>query len=643
MGELKVSVLNRKKHQQRFVKSLLEDVKALKQMLDNDYFETGITRIGAEQEMVLVDTTNYKPMLNAMELLDKMKKHPWVVTELAKFNLEINLDPYQLKGKCFTSTENDILKRLKKIQDKLTKMDTQICLTGILPTLTKMDLKIQNLTPKPRYYALMESINNQLRKSSYELRIDGIDELYIEHDSPLMEACNTSFQVHLQVDPDDFVDYYNMAQTLAGPMLAIAANSPMVFGRRLWHESRIAMFQQAIDTRKTHEHMRDTSPRVHFGNDWIHDSILDIYKEDITLFRPLLSPDISENSLDVIKEGAVPKLRALQAHNSTIYRWNRPCYGISDNGKPHLRIENRVFPAGPTVADEVANACFWIGAMKGMKAKYGDVRQHIDFDDVRDNFFKGAKFGIDTTFSWLDGKKITACQLVLKELLPLAEEGLKAYKVNADDIKKYLGIIKARAKKHVNGALWQLRSHSQLRSQTATRGETLTVLTHAIVENQKKNVPVHKWKLPDVTDLKEYKPSEAKVTEFMDTHLLTVQKDDTLELAIAFIEWRQARYLPVEDKHGKLIGLLSSEEILKFLASNKRDSAKTVGDLMIKNPVTVDPETTLREAMKAIEQNKVGCLPVVSKGDLIGVITENHFINISNRLMERLKTERKNK
>lgn len=640
MGEQRVSKLNSLENRHQFFNSLLNDVKALQHMIDNDWFEEGITRIGAEQEMVLVDEETFKPKLNAMEALDILKKEKWVETELAKFNLEINLDPRELKGKCFTKLEDETATKLKTIQKKIKKLKTSVVLTGILPTLVKTDLDLKNLTPKKRYAALMESINQQLSGSAYELKISGIDDLMIKHDSPLLEACNTSFQVHLQVEAKKFVGYYNIAQALAGPCMAIAANSPLVFGRRLWHESRIAMFQQALDTRTTHDHMRESSPRVNFGNDWLKESILDIYKEDISQFQPLISPDIKEDSLGMISKGKVPKLAALQVNNSTVYRWNRPCYGISPNGKPHLRIENRVLPSGPTVVDEVANACFWIGAMEGMYLKYGDqINEKMLFEDVRDNFLKGAQFGIDTTFNWIGDKKISATDLVLKKLLPLAEKGLQAHNVSAKDIDKYLGIIRSRAKKHATGARWLLRGYSNLTKET-TKDEALTVLTHCLIKNQLTNKPIHKWKEPSLNDLKEYKPSSLKVSEFMDTNLITVNDEDILEFAINLMEWKDVRYLPVEHK-GKLQGLISSKMIMNHLAIAKKEVGKftTVGDVMTSTPYTVKPDTGIVEAMKKMKQHNVGCLPVVSKGELLGVITENHYMNITDRLMERLKKE----
>ena len=640
MGEQRVSKLSNLKNRHQFFNSLLNDVKALNHMIENDWFEKGITRIGAEQEMVLVNQKTLKPKLNAMEALDLMTEDKWVETELAKFNLEINLDPRVLKGSCFSKLEKETRTKLNKIQKTLKKLKTSIVLTGILPTMVKTDLDLKNLTPKKRYFALMESINQQLSGTAYELKISGIDDLRVKHDSPLLEACNTSFQVHLQVDADEFVPYYNIAQALTGPCMAIAANSPLVFGKRLWHESRIAMFQQALDTRTSHDHMRESSPRVNFGNDWLKKSILEIYKEDIAQFQPLICPDIKEDSLDLISQGKIPKLTALQVNNSTVYRWNRPCYGISDTGKPHLRIENRVLPSGPTVVDEVANACFWIGAMKGMYLKYGNkIPKLLLFEDVRDNFLKGAQFGIDTTFNWIGDKKISATKLILKVLLPLADKGLKANNVSKGDRDLYLGIIRKRAEKHLTGARWLLRGYSELTKKTS-KDEALTVLTKCIIKNQATNQPVHTWKPPTLADLKEYKPTTLKVSEFMDTHLLTVSKDDILEFAINLMEWKGIRYLPVE-KAGKLQGLISSKMILNYLATTKKTKNKftTVGDVMSTKPSVVKPDTSIVEAKKIMKKKKVGCLPVVLKGELIGVITENHYMNITDRLMDRLKKE----
>lgn len=624
---------------QDFTKHLLRDVYAFEYMLENDWFESGIARIGAEQEMFLVDNKTYKPATINMEVLKKMKNCEWVTTELAKFNLETNLTPREFKGDCLRQMEMENLDYLNKIRDKLKPMDASLILTGILPTLTKMDLEMHNLTPNPRYVALMEAINRQLIGSFYELRLMGIDEILVKHQSPLLEACNTSFQVHLQVSPADFVKYYNIAQTLAAPVLAIAANSPIVFGKRLWHETRIALFQQALDIRTTHDHMRERSPRVSFGTGWLDKSIMEIYREDIARFRVLLGADIEEDSIELIRQGKVPKLKALQVHNSTVYRWNRPCYGISPNGQPHLRIENRVLPSGPTVLDATANAAFWLGSMVGMAHEYKDIREQISWEDVRDNFAKSAQVGIDSTFTWFKDRKISVCDLVQKELIPIARKGLEIQNVDKADIDRYMDIIGARAELHMNGARWQLRAFTKLKKQVG-RDEALSVMTAAIIKNQLKEMPVHTWELPEPGDLDEYRPSKLKVEEFMVTDLFTVQKDDLIDLVAELMDWRRIRYMPVEDSKGQLSGLITSRILLRHFTRFNRVNGKeaiSVKDVMIENPLVIEPTATILEAMTMMRENRIGCLPVVKGGELVGVITEMDFLRISARLIERLE------
>lgn len=641
MGEHNIALNPDQLYMHNFIRHLLNDVEALKIMLEEDYFETGITRIGAEQEMCLVYKDTLKPAKINMEIMEKMKQYPWLTTELAKFNLETNFDPKEFTGTCFSDLETENRFYLKTIQEQLDPYNANIILTGILPTLTKNDLDLENLTPKDRYFALMHAIKDQLIGQSFELRLSGIDELNLKHDSPLLEACNTSYQVHLQVAPKDFARMYNISQMLTAPVLAISANSPLVFGKRLWHESRIALFQQALDTRTTQDHMRERSPRVNFGNGWLNESILEIYQEDISRFRVLLGSDVEEESLELLKNGKVPKLKALQVHNSTVYRWNRPCYGISDNGKPHLRIENRVLPAGPTILDQVANATFWLGAMMGASQEYKDIREMISYEDVQDNFIKASKFGIDSKFSWLNDKKVTACDLILSELLPLARAGLNSCKVNTSDIDKYLGVIEERAKKHMNGARWILRSFTKLKSET-TLDESLSVLTSSIIQNQNKNLPVHEWALPNLNDMAYYNPSQMKVSEFMDTDLFTCQKDDPVELIADTMDWRNINYSPVEDTKGNLIGLITSRLILRYYAKKakmKIDTPTLVRDIMIEAPITVGPSEKILTAVQIMKKNNIGSLPVVQGKELVGIITEMNFLKIAERLIERSSKE----
>ena len=598
MGFQKVNTVDNKNEMQNFVRSLLDDVRAFEYMLEHDWFENDIVRIGAEQEMCLVHNKTFKPATINMEVLEHLKDMPWCVTELAKFNLEVNLNPREFSGDCLSQLEAENLHYLSIIQKVLDGYDASIILCGILPTLRKHDLEMHNLTPKDRYFALMAAIQKHLLGTSFELRVEGVDELLVKHDSPLLEACNTSFQVHLQVAPNDFVKMYNISQVLAAPAIAIAANSPLVFGRRLWHETRIALFQQSLDTRTTADHMRERLPRVNFGSGWLNGDITQIYKEDISRFRVLLAGAIEEDSLEMVQNGITPKLRALQIHNSTVYRWNRPCYGISPNGKPHLRIENRVMPSGPTTVDEVANAAFWLGCMVAMGNKYDDITKHIDFVDARDNFLKSAKFGIDTTFSWLKDKKVPVTELILQELLPMAREGLKMRKVKTADINKYLDIIEARAREHKTGARWALRTFTALKKEV-TNDEAVTAITAAIVKNQQQNKPVHTWKEGTAADLDNWQPTKIKVEEFMSTDLFTVQKDDLIELVAEILDWRRIRYMPVENSKGELTGLISSRMLLRHFSRRTQLTAHETVPVHARASAILTSSTTARQAKVA--------------------------------------------
>lgn len=644
MGEERVNV-PKEENLQNFIRHLLSDVQALEHMLNNDWFETEPIRIGAEQEMCLVDKRTLKPAPIAMNVLKRLTSYDWCTTEIARFNLENNFAPLEFTGKALHLMETENLEQLAIVREAVKKSSGKVVLTGILPTIRKFDLTLDNLTPKPRYKALIEAINSQLTTDSYELRLSGIDEILLKHDSPLLEALNTSYQVHLQVTPASFVPLYNIAQAVAAPVMAIAANSPLVFGKRLWHESRIALFQQALDVRTSREHMRERAPRVNFGSGWLDKSILEIFREDISRFRVLLGAEVNENSLTEIAAGRTPKLKALQVHNGTVYRWNRPCYGISPNGQPHLRIENRVLPAGPTVIDQTANAAFWLGLVTGMGHKYKDIREHMSWADARDNFFKAAKFGVDTNFTWFNDRKISCTDLILEELLPIARMGLEQRKIDPQDIERYLGVIEQRAKLHTNGARWQLRAYTNFREKL-NQDEALSSLTAAMIKNQATEQPVHTWPQPDINDFKGYRPLGLRVEEFMQTDLMTVHQNDLLELVVDMMDWRKLRYLPVEDKNGSLCGLITTRHLLRYFTARDRspltaddiskESPRTVSDIMIKAPTCVDPKTTIKQAMHIMREHKIGCLPVTKDGELVGIITEMEFLQVSGRLIERL-------
>ncbi|MDH5399584.1 MAG: glutamate-cysteine ligase family protein, partial [Cyclobacteriaceae bacterium] len=431
MGSLDVKLISTQKQLNAFTKCLLRDVQALEMMLEGGMISDEPIMIGVEQELCLVDK-HYKPAPLAMEVLD-MIDDPAFTTELAKFNLEINLDPLLFEGNSFSVMEKTIKNKLSKFEKVAEKLDIDYIMTGILPTLRKFDLEIENLTPLNRYYALIKAIGN-MRGKLYELRIKGIDELNLKHDSAMLESCNTSFQVHLQVKPDEFVDKYNLAQLLTAPVMAISSNSPLLFGKRLWSETRIALFQQTVDTRLTSEHLRDRSPRVMFGNKWVKNSILEIYREDIVRYRVLLMTGQEEDCLRKLEEGITPRLSALTIHNSTVYRWNRPCYGVGPDGKPHLRIENRALPAGPTVLDEVANAAFWLGLMNAYGDHYPQIQKVMDFDDAKSNFITTAFKGMASELKWIGNRKVAVTDLIKEELIPIAREGLEKNGIVKEDI-----------------------------------------------------------------------------------------------------------------------------------------------------------------------------------------------------------------
>lgn len=642
MGDYNVSAIQDQRELQAFMQFLLKDTQALERMLNESWFETDPIRIGAEQEMCLIDRF-WKPIhvnLQALKTIDDAH----FTSELANFNLEANLDPLPFGGKSLSLMHQNLRNTLNMAQEKLEVLGAKIILTGILPTIRKFDVEIANITPIDRYRALMKALAD-LRGDLFELNISGVDELNIRQETAMLEACNTSFQVHLQVRPDDFVRKYNISQALAGPVMAVATNSPLLFGRRLWRETRIALFQQSIDVRTFTEHFRERSPRVTFGNHWLKKSVLEIFQEDVARFQVLLKTDVDEEVFDKLEQGITPKLRALNIHNSTVYRWNRPCYGISPNGKPHLRIENRVFPAGPSVPDAMANAAFWLGLMNGMEDVYPDITSMMDFDDAKSNFFMAARYGMNTRLTWVGQQKWTPAELVQKELLPIARDGLKKAGIDAEDTDYYLGIIAERVESGQTGACWMMDSFSKLQKQGLTRDEITTTITSAIYENQYAGKPVHEWDLACDERL-EYEPTSLLVEEFMSTDLITVREDDILELVTNLMNWRRIRHIPVEDKQGKLVGLITARNILKHITThvaNHQDIPVTARKVMVENPVTIDPEDRITKAMGIMREHEIGCLPVLKNGKLVGIITEADFLSITSNLMKRLAKKQEQK
>lgn len=634
MGEKQVTDRPEGDGLQAFTRHVLHDLRALEQIIAEGMIESDIQRIGAEQELFLVHR-NWRPALKAYQMLAALDD-PQFTTELGLFNLECNLRPRVLGGSCLAEMESELNGLVDKARAAAVAQGLEVVLIGILPTLRKSDLGMESMTPEPRYHALSDALN-ALRGGDYEFHIKGTDELIVRHHTVMLEACNTSFQAHLQVGPRDFPNAYNIAQTVAAPIVAAACNSPLLFGRRLWHETRIALFQQSIDTRSSIDHLRERSPRVTFGRDWVRRSVLELYREDVARFRALLGANLDEDPYAVLAAGGIPRLKALTMHNSTVYRWNRACYGITE-GKPHLRIENRVMPSGPSVPDAMANAALWFGAMKGLCDRHEDITRVMQFADAKSNFNTAATLGLRAQFSWLDGEIIPAQTLICDRLIPLADEALKAHGVSAADVDRLLGIVDQRVRRGMTGAEWQLRSYAALPVR-GTMTEKLNAITGAAVARQRSGKPVAEWDLARIEEGGGWKHTFATVEQYMTTDLFTVHEDEPVELVANLMDWERIRHVPVEDNEHRLVGLVSYRMLLRLLAGGQvteRQQRMAVREIMRQGQdlATIPPETTTIDAIRLMRERRVGCLPVVKDGALVGIVTQRDFLDVARDLLE---------
>ncbi len=617
MGDQKINTITDKKARSKFIRQLLNDVEALEIMLDKGLFETNITRIGSEQEFCLV-TENWRPSKKSAKILKDIDD-PHFTTEIALFNLEINLDPIELKKDAFSKVEKQLTTLLAKAKKSAEKYNNKIVLTGILPTITKRELEFDYMTPMDRYWMLNDMLK-ELRGKDFRMHIRGVDELFIKHNSVLFEGCNTSFQLHLQIEPDDFLSSYNWAQTITGPLLGICSNSPLLLGRELWSETRIALFQQSIDTRNSSHALEDKLSRVSFSKEWATGSVLEIFKTDIASHKIILAKDIENDSLEDIKNGKVPKLEALTTFNGTVYRWNRPCYGVG-NGKAHLRIENRYIPSGPTILDEMANFAFWVGLMKGRPSKFDDMPSVMDFKDAKANFIKAARTGKESVMTWM-GKKISVRDLVVQELIPIAKKGLENEGIDKKDIDRLLGVIKDRAE-NITGAQWGVNNYRHLRK-TLKQDDALGALTKLMYKNQETGMPVHQW--PMYENLPNKYQDAHLVGHVMSTQLFTIHENDLADLATSIMEWKGIHHVPVENIKGELVGLLTWAHLEKFKKNKNCDIDCVVADIMMKNVYIAHPETKILEAIHLMKLQDIGCLPVVQEKCLVGIITIKDII-----------------
>jgi CBS domain-containing protein len=631
MGEQNVKLNNDEATYQEFMKSLLSEVHALETMLEKGLIESGVSRIGAEQEMFLIDKA-HKPALKALEILEIIDDDRFT-HELGLFNLEANLAPQVLGGDCLRRMENELQDVYRHARDTAAQTGCDIALVGILPTLAKKHLGLDSMVPTSRYYALNDAIR-ALRGDDFQFTINGIDQLSVRHDNVMLEACNTSFQVHFQTSPENFAQHYNIAQAVTGPLLATAVNSPILLGKRLWHETRIAVFEYSIDTRSEALQERGLRPRVHFGDRWLEDSVTEIFKEDIARFRIVLTTETEDDPLGMIEQGIIPSLNALRLHNGTVYRWNRPCYGVHNN-IPHLRIENRVIPSGPTIIDEMANAAFFYGMMAGMAEQVEDIRDYLTFADVKANFLGAARDGIRAQMNWFNDTHLPAKQLVLEQLLPLAREGLQEAGIDQDDIDRYLGVLHDRVTMRRTGSRWALES-LEVMGDAGTLDQRLRCLVSSMVEQQSSGKPICQWTLADYCVEQDWRESYRNVGQFMSTDLFTVRPDDIVDFAATLMDWRHVRHVPVEDDRGRLVGLVSHRALLRLVATGRvgKEHRVTVDEIMNRTPVTVQPETSTVKAIQLMREKKLACLPVTREDKLVGIVTEHDLIVVASHLLE---------
>ncbi len=630
MGEQNISRHNLEETKRKFTRAVLNDLRALELMVDQGLIESDATRIGAEQEMFLVDN-DYRPDCTALQILADIKDKRFT-NEIAQFNIEANLTPRRFEKKCLSELEAEINEVVSIAREAAAAHDSKIVLAGILPTLRQMDLTLDNMTPVDRYFELNERLK-EIRGSDFRLDIRGVDELSVTHDCFVLEALNTSFQVHFQVSGESFVDMYNMSQAVTAPVLAAAVNSGLIHHYRLWHESRIAVFQNSVDTRSDTHQQRGNQPRVHFGNEWI-DSIVDVFREDISRFPVVLTTEYESDPVAMVKANKMPKLKALMLHNGTVYRWNRPCYGVKDN-VPHLRIENRVLPAGPSIIDEVANSTFYFGLMAGLSRKYGDIREHFRFAHAKSNFRNVTRNGLDATLTWLSGEPVAARDLIRRELLPEAEAGLKAAGINGHDINKYLTVIDKRVQSGQTGASWAIRSITEMEDDVHPDEKVRSIVAE-MVNQQETDNPIHNWPLAKISSDLDWRASFRRLGQFMTTSLLTVRPNDSIDLAASIMDWKHVRHVPVENDQGELVGLVSHRSILRHVVEghNDHDEPKAVSEIMNDNPISVDSSMKTTEAIRMMREKKLSCLPVVDKGKLVGVVTDFDLIKLASNLLE---------
>jgi len=475
---------DRTRHREKVRRCL--DVFAL--MLRQAQFDADDPMTGLEIEFNLVDDQG-RPSLKNIEALEAIA-NPIFQTELGQFNLEINVAPRRLGHGGVAGFEADLRASLNDAEERASRVGAHLVMIGILPTLEPHHLTTATISPNPRYQLLSDQILNA-RGEDIAIEISGVESLSTTADSIMPEAACTSTQLHTQVSPEQFAPYWNASQAIAGVQLALGANSPYLMGKELWSETRIPLFEQTTDTRSDELKAQGVRPRVWFGERWIT-SIFDLFEENVRYFPALLPVTEDEDPLAVLEAGGTPMLHELRLHNGTIYRWNRPIYDVAD-GSPHLRVENRVLAAGPTVVDTLANAAFYFGVTRALALDERPLWSQMSFSAAEENFHVAAQDGIDAQMYWPGVGQVSATELTLRRLLPLARQGLAAWGVDDAASDRLLGVIEGRCALGRNGATW-FRDQVHARQDIGVdRADALRLTLLDYRERMHSNEPVHTW------------------------------------------------------------------------------------------------------------------------------------------------------
>ncbi len=470
----------------RYREKVRRNLDVFARMLREARFDTDDPMTGLEVELNLIDEAG-DPALKNAEALEAIAD-PDFQTELGQFNIEINVPPAKIREGGLTTFEESLRRSLNDAEEKSSAVGAHMVMIGILPTLADGHMSLDTLSANPRYKLLSEQILNA-RGEDITIAIDGKEHLRSAADSIIPEAACTSTQFHVQTSPDQFAEYWNASQAIAAIQLAVAANSPYLLGKELWRETRIPLFEQATDTRSEELKAQGVRPRVWFGERWIT-SVFDLFEENVRYFPALLPVSDDEDPLVVLEEGGTPKLSELRLHNGTIYRWNRPVYDVAD-GVPHLRVENRLLAAGPTVADTMANAAFYFGLVRALAESERPLWSQMSFSAAEENFHVAARQGIDAQVYWPGVGQVRATELVLRRLLPMAREGLASWGASSEESDRLLGIIEQRCLLGTNGAEWFVQQMGERAGDDRYDALRATLLDYSA--RMHTNEPVHTW------------------------------------------------------------------------------------------------------------------------------------------------------